>query len=151
MNWIAANGLMKDSSFASSSAASNVIAVLISTNWGRSINRRVLMTEQYEQITDWNGWMKAYLSRELFIDTSAGMEEIDRLDFKPDLASIYDKNLAEGRYYRKVEPEQVELVEWKYLLEGADELFKYVRPTVNLDPDYWYRTGYIIEGVRVKA
>jgi len=108
------------------------------------------MTEQYEQIDDWPEFMEAYGAGELYEDTPTGKVEVT-FPIYPKEYPIVNARIQNGRYYRKVEPEQVELVEWKYLLEGADEVFKYVQPTVKLDSDFWYRTGYIIKGVRVKA
>ena len=107
------------------------------------------MTEQYEQITDWNGFIAAHVEGSLYSEVCGEKFRCGSVD-NIRLADL-DVFIKRGSYYRKVEPEQVELVEWKYLLKGADEVFKYVRPTVKLDSDYWYRTGYIIKGVRVKA
>ena len=104
------------------------------------------MTEQYEQVNSIDEALKAESEDRLWVDPEKGGINFP---LKAHTVSFLLEAIEGKLFYRK--PEQVELVEWKYLLEGADEVFKYVRPTVKLDSDYWYRTGYIIKGVRVKA
>ena len=111
------------------------------------------MNEQYEQIADWGEWMKAVGEGSLYFDKETKVGEIV-LD--KETVSIINFNMVKGHYYRKIEPEQMELVEWeridtilgdpmeaKWLPKGEDEL----RP--------WFVTGrkgiLTIKGVRVKA
>ena len=100
------------------------------------------MNEQYEQIADWGEWMKAVGEGSLYFDKETKVGEIV-LD--KETVSIINFNMVKGHYYRKIEPEQVELVE--YVTPNGIRYHRkdYVGPIIGRE------TGYIIKGVRVKA
>ena len=105
------------------------------------------MTEQYEQITDWNGWMAAYREGTLCHDNVPLGKGIC---LRADNIGGVQADLDAGRYYRKVEPEEVEFIE---IGNRNGRRFYVESPSILpfVVPDEWNPTGYIIKGVRVKA
>ena len=107
------------------------------------------MTEQYEQITDWDEFIAAHKEGTLYTKLRSGehyrCEDVDRLD-------LVDLNnfIRRGSYYRKVEPEEVEFIE---IGNRNGRRFYVESPSILpfVVPDEWNPTGYIIKGVRVKA
>ena len=103
------------------------------------------MTEQYEQINSIDEALKAESEDTLWVDPEKGGINFP---LKAHTVSFLLEAIEGKLFYRK--PEQVELVEW-----GNEHGHRQYNESPITKPfgllGYWYPTGYIIKGVRVKA
>ena len=102
------------------------------------------MTEQYEQITGWDELIQAAMDKNLYW----GKEKMSGLHLDAGNFQSVKQLMDAGKYYCKVEHEQVELEEWEHGENPSCVIYTAKGDCPSSD---YLPTNYIIKGVRVKA